>query len=223
MHLIRASMRFVSYKDRKKVAAELKKIYTAPNEDAALEALGELERGQWGRKYPHTVATWTSAWERFTPFLAFPPMLRRVIYTTNSIESLNYQLRKISKNRGHFPSTQGRRQTAMARNLQYRGQTGRRTRQRTRQTRPHTKSSRPSRRRTNRHELETSPGPAHRGLPRPNQPLPLTINAYTENLTLIMETPADVVTHNLTDGAFSSVCLGFDLSCVRGRWDFTGS
>lgn len=106
VHLIRASMRFVSYADRKRVAAELKKIYTAPNEDAALEALGDLERGEWGSKYPQTVATWTAAWERFTPFLQFPPMLRRVIYTTNSIESLNYQLRKISKNRGHFPSTQ---------------------------------------------------------------------------------------------------------------------
>ena len=70
------------------------------------KALGELERGEWGRKYPQTVATWTAAWERFTPFLQFPPMLRRVIYTTNSIESLNYQLRKIIKNRGHFPNEQ---------------------------------------------------------------------------------------------------------------------
>ena len=57
-----------------------------------------------GKKYPHAVATWQAAWERFTPFLAFPPELRRVIYTTNSIESLNYQLRKIIKNRGQFPN-----------------------------------------------------------------------------------------------------------------------
>lgn len=106
VHLIRASMRFVSYTDRKKVAAELKKIYSAPNEDAARQALDDLEASDWGRKYPQMIATWTAAWERFTPFLAFPPMLRRVIYTTNSIESLNYQLRKISKNRGHFPSTE---------------------------------------------------------------------------------------------------------------------
>ena len=56
-----------------------------------------------GHQYPHAVATWEAAWERFIPFLAFPPELRRVIYTTNSIESLNYQLRKIIKNRGHFP------------------------------------------------------------------------------------------------------------------------
>ena len=106
VHLIRASMRFVSYSDRKKVAAELKKIYTAPNEETALAALAEFEASAWGAKYPQTVATWTAAWERFTPFLQFPPMLRRVIYTTNSIESLNFQLRKVTKNRGHFPSTE---------------------------------------------------------------------------------------------------------------------
>src|SRR5699024_2879800 len=104
VHLIRASMRFVSYSDRKKVAAELKKIYTAPNEETALAALAEFESSAWGAKYPQTVATWTAAWERFIPFLQFPPMLRRVIYTTNSIESLNFQLRKVTKNRGHFPS-----------------------------------------------------------------------------------------------------------------------
>src|SRR5699024_1190814 len=57
-------------------------------------------------KYPQTVATWTNAWERFVPFLQFPPALRKVIYTTNAIESLNYQLRKVTKNRGHFPSTE---------------------------------------------------------------------------------------------------------------------
>jgi transposase-like protein len=104
VHLIRASMRFVSYGDRKAVAAALKPLYQAPHEEAALEALLAFEDSPLGRKYPHAVATWKDAWDRFTPFLAFPPMLRRVIYTTNSIESLNYQLRKITKNRGHFPS-----------------------------------------------------------------------------------------------------------------------
>lgn len=58
----------------------------------------------WGKKYPAAVATWQNAWERFIPFLAFPPAVRRIVYTTNSIESLNYQLRKIIKNRGHFPN-----------------------------------------------------------------------------------------------------------------------
>ena len=104
VHLIRAAMRFVNYKDRKPVAAALKPIYTAVNDEAALEALHEFTASPWGVKYPTTVATFQDAWDRFTPFLAFPPMLRRVIYTTNSIESLNYQLRKIIKNRGHFPS-----------------------------------------------------------------------------------------------------------------------
>jgi putative transposase len=104
VHLIRASMRFVSYADRKGVAALLRPIYTAPDEDAALAALAAFADSRLGRKYPAAVATWENAWERFTPFLAFGPALRRVIYTTNSIESLNYQLRKIIKNRGHFPS-----------------------------------------------------------------------------------------------------------------------
>jgi putative transposase len=104
VHLIRAAMRFVSYGDRKAVAAALKPVYTAANAEAALDALGAFEASELGRRYPHAVATWTGAWERFTPFLAFPPELRRVIYTTNSIESLNYQLRKVTKNRGHFPS-----------------------------------------------------------------------------------------------------------------------
>jgi putative transposase len=104
VHLIRASMRFVSYGDRKAVAAALRPIYTAPNEDAALLALTEFADSKLGRKYPAAVATWENAWDRFTPFLAFGPALRKVIYTTNSIESLNYQLRKIIKNRGHFPS-----------------------------------------------------------------------------------------------------------------------
>ena len=104
VHLIRSSMRFVGYGDRKKVAAALKPIYTAADAAAARGAFEGFRDGEWGSKYPHAVATWDAAWERFTPFLAFPPELRRVIYTTNSIESLNYQLRKIIKNRGHFPN-----------------------------------------------------------------------------------------------------------------------
>jgi putative transposase len=104
VHLIRASMRFVSYGDRKAVARELKRIYTAATVEAAALALTEFTESELGRKYPATVATWQGAWERFIPFLEFPPEVRRIIYTTNAIESLNYQLRKIIKNRGHFPS-----------------------------------------------------------------------------------------------------------------------
>lgn len=104
VHLIRSSMRFVAYGDRKKVAAALKPVYTASSQDAALSALAEFAASPLGARYPDTVGVWERAWERFTPFLAFPPALRRVIYTTNSIESLNYQLRKVTKNRGHFPS-----------------------------------------------------------------------------------------------------------------------
>ena len=104
VHLIRAALRFVSYTDRKAFAAALKAVYTAPSADAAETALLELAESDLGRRYPASVAVWQRAWERFTPFLAFPPALRKVIYTTNSVESLNYQLRKVIKNRGHFPN-----------------------------------------------------------------------------------------------------------------------
>ena len=97
-------MRFVNYKDRKAIAAALKPIYQATNADAALVELETFAATPLGKKYPSTVKAFRDAWERFTPFLAFPPALRRVIYTTNSIESLNYQLRKVTKNRGHFPN-----------------------------------------------------------------------------------------------------------------------
>jgi putative transposase len=104
VHLIRAAMRFVSYQDRKKVAAALRPIYTAPTVEAAETELLAFAESELGKKYPAAVATWENAWERFIPFLAFPPELRKIIYTTNAIESLNYQLRKIIKNRGHFPN-----------------------------------------------------------------------------------------------------------------------
>ena len=104
VHLIRAAMRFVSYQDRKKVAAALRPVYTAPTVEAAEAELLAFADSELGHRYPAAVATWENAWERFIPFLAFPPELRKIIYTTNSIESLNFQLRKIIKNRGHFPN-----------------------------------------------------------------------------------------------------------------------
>ena len=97
-------MRFISYNDRKAVAAALRPIYTAATEAAAVQELDIFEGSKWGKKYPATVRVWRDAWQRFIPFLEFPPAVRKIIYTTNSIESLNYQLRKIIKNRGHFPN-----------------------------------------------------------------------------------------------------------------------
>ncbi len=104
VHLLRAAMRFVGYGDRKAVAAALKPVYTATGPDAALDALEAFEASPWGAKYPSAARSFRNAWQRFIPFLDFPPELRRVIYTTNAIESLNYQLRKVTKNRGHFPN-----------------------------------------------------------------------------------------------------------------------
>jgi len=97
-------MRYVSYTDRKTLAAALKPVYTAPTADAAQTALLELADSELGRKHRSAIAVWERAWERFIPFLAFPPAVRKIIYTTNAIESFNYQIRKIIKNRGHFPT-----------------------------------------------------------------------------------------------------------------------
>jgi len=104
VHLTRASLRWVNYKDRKKVAAQLRQIYAAPTEQAARHALDAWTDSEVGRQYPAIKRHWDAAWEQVIPFFAFPPEVRKAIYTTNMIESINYQLRKISKTRGHFPT-----------------------------------------------------------------------------------------------------------------------
>ena len=103
VHMIRNSFRWVSYQDRREVAADLKPIYTAGSTEDALDALAAFE-GKWKNQYPMIAESWQKNWERVTPFLDFPPDIRKAIYTTNAIESINYQLRKCSRNRGHFPS-----------------------------------------------------------------------------------------------------------------------
>ena len=104
VHLTRASLRWVNYKDRKRVATQLRLIYSAPTEQAAREALDAWTDSEVGRQYPAIKRQWEAAWEQVIPFFAFPPEVRKVIYTTNMIESINYQLRKITKTRGHFPT-----------------------------------------------------------------------------------------------------------------------
>ncbi|HET9485277.1 MAG TPA: IS256 family transposase [Xanthomonadales bacterium] len=104
VHLIRNSLDYVSWRDRKQLAAALRPIYTATNAETAEVALDDFERGPWGQKFPTVVAAWRRAWDRVIPFFAFPPAVRRVIYTTNAIESVNARVRKIIKTRGHFPS-----------------------------------------------------------------------------------------------------------------------
>ncbi|WP_374063968.1 IS256 family transposase [Corynebacterium belfantii] len=104
VHLIRAANRWVSYQDRKPVSSALREVYTAPTEDTARAALDAFEASELGRKYPQSVKVWRDARDRFVPFLQFPPAARRVLYTTNSIESLNAELRKATRNRGQFPN-----------------------------------------------------------------------------------------------------------------------
>jgi putative transposase len=103
VHLLRASLRYVAYDHRKRLAGALKPIYAAPSVTAAEAAFAEFKLS-YGEKSPGVIAVWERAWEEFVPFLAFPPQIRKIIYTTNQIESINYQLRKVTKNRGHFPN-----------------------------------------------------------------------------------------------------------------------
>jgi putative transposase len=104
VHLIRNSLDYASWKDRKPLAAALRPIYAAASAEAALAALDAFEASEWGRKFPTVAAAWRRAWDQVIPFFAFPPAIRRVIYTTNAIESINARLRKIIKTRGHFPT-----------------------------------------------------------------------------------------------------------------------
>jgi putative transposase len=103
VHVIRNAMKFVSYADRRKVAAGMRAIYTAPSLEAAELAFAGFE-ADFGEQYPGAVDVWRRAWNEFIPFLDYPPELRLIVYTTNAIESINFQLRKITKTRGHFPS-----------------------------------------------------------------------------------------------------------------------
>jgi len=103
VHLLRASLKYVAYDYKKRLAAALRPIYAAPSLAAAEQAFADF-KAAYGSRSPGVIATWERAWDEFIPFLAFPPEIRRVIYTTNQIESINYQLRKVTRNRGHFPT-----------------------------------------------------------------------------------------------------------------------
>jgi putative transposase len=103
VHMIRNSLRYVSYKDRRAVVKDLKPIYAAASRDEAKAALETFE-AKWGRRYETISASWRNNWERVVPFLDFPPEVRKVIYTTNAIESMNSTMRKLLHYRGHFPN-----------------------------------------------------------------------------------------------------------------------
>src|SRR5919112_1551665 len=104
VHLLRHSLDFVSWKDRKSVAAALKDIYRAVDAEAGEAALGAFDGSPWGRKYPAIGQSWRRAWTEVIPFYAFPSEVRRILYTTNAIEALNSKLRRAVRARGHFPS-----------------------------------------------------------------------------------------------------------------------
>ncbi len=104
VHLIRNSLDFVSYKDRRAVAAALKEIYKAADADAGAAALDAFAESDWGRRYPAIAMSWRRHWQAVIPFFAFPDDVRRIIYTTNAIETLNAKLRRAVRTRGHFPT-----------------------------------------------------------------------------------------------------------------------
>ena len=104
VHLLRHSMSFASYKDRKAVATALKAIYTAVDAREAEAALGRFEESDLARQYPAIAPSWRRAWNEVIPFLDYPPEVRRLIYTTNAIEALNAKIRRAVRTRGHFPS-----------------------------------------------------------------------------------------------------------------------
>ena len=108
VHLIRHSLKYVPRREREQVARDLKPIYTAVDADAAQQALEAFDE-KWGKRFPVITQAWLNAWEYAIPFLAFPPEVRRVIYTTNAIEALNRQLRKAIKTKGHFPNEEAAR------------------------------------------------------------------------------------------------------------------
>ena len=104
VHLLRHSLDFVSWKDRKPIAAALKEIYRAVDADADETALTAFEEGCWGKKYPAIGLSWRRAWTEVVPFYAFPTAVRRILYNTNAIEALNAKLRRAVRARGHFPN-----------------------------------------------------------------------------------------------------------------------
>ena len=101
VHLIRNSIRLATWKERKPLAQALKPVYQADN---AEEALGAFENGEWGRRFPTVAQSWRRHWDRIIPFFAFPAPVRKILYTTNAIESLHSGVRKSIRNKGHFPS-----------------------------------------------------------------------------------------------------------------------
>jgi hypothetical protein len=171
VHVIRNAMRFVSYKDRKKVASSMRAIYSAPTVDGAELALKEFDQ-QFGQQYPGAVDVWRNAWPEFVPFLDYPIELPKIVYTTNAIESINLQLRKITKNRGPFPDKDAAKPYDVAHREPARaGHARRPTHRSAASTRPTPARMPPPHR--GQHTVDP-PRPAHRLYARTSQHLPPT-------------------------------------------------
>ena len=174
MHLIRPSMRFVAYQDRKSGRRSIEADLHRPRPGRGTDGLDGVCGLDRGKKYPATVQAWETTWDRFTPFLDFAPATRKVIYTTNAIESLNYQLRKVTQEPQALPQRRRRSEAALAGDHEHRGQTIPRTHQTSRPTQgPAPYHTRQTHRRSNSDRLESRPRQARDGLPRTLQPPPV--------------------------------------------------
>ena len=177
-------MRYASWKDRKAIAAGLRPVYTATTVEAAEQALEAFAASAVGSRSPAVVDVWRRAWNEFIPFLDLPADIRRVVYTTNAIESMNYQLRKVTKTRGQFLGRRGRIQAALPRDQPHRGTHH--------QQRRHTEEPINHATRKRHPRLEERPEPLRHHLPRAparghlKNKLPETI--YTKDLTAMMGT-----------------------------------
>jgi hypothetical protein len=210
IHLVRNALRPVARRDAAAVAAQLRVIYTAPGEDAALEALAAFAATDLGRRYPQAVRVWEDAWDAFTPFLAFSPPVRKLLYTTNSIESLNLPAAQGHQGPGSLPVRRRRHQAALAGDHQHRGQARPRARRPTARNRQAPRPARTSRRRTTRHGLARSTQRTRHRLPRTNQ-VNQTSRArgkrsHTPEVTTSPQGPVPVVAGS--GGEFGGVALG---------------
>ena len=213
IHLIRSSMKYVSWKERKKAAAAMRPIYTALNEAAAKTALENLRR-DFGKKSPGMVAAWERAWDNFVPFLMFDSAIRKVIYTTNAIESVNFQLRKITKNRGYFPSDEAAIKSSLPRDQECHRASHRRRRAGSRKRTAGYRNS----------GLESSHECIRRHVPQPRPRLTRTPETIHSNITK-RTTTAPAYTENLTSSARSAVWPPTACSPptpTRAPWPCTG-
>lgn len=197
MHLIRNANKYVAYGDLTAVSAALRQVYTAVNDTQARQALDAFAESELGKKYPQSVLVWERAWDRFVSFLQFTPQVRKMVYTTNAIESLNSELRKATRNRIQFPNDQAAVKALWLTICNIEDKRAKKPK-----GAPKAKGGRPHDRRSNNHRLDGSTQPNDRRLPGPIHPIHLENKPpHTNNLTRPRFLPAKPHAHTVHAGA----------------------